>query len=197
VRCARAPRAGFTIVEVVVAVLLLAIVMVALFGTIMQVQRDYARQRDTIRAVETLRYVEGVITGLLRTAENNPRTMDSTLLRLDVNPLNRPAFDNIRVRADFNPADGDSNDPLEDVLLSAANDTLYVRWRAGAALEPLAYPVREMRFEYFSAGGVPLTTRAMADSAKRVRFRLAAPAGGALAPTTYRKDVWVFLRNRL
>jgi prepilin-type N-terminal cleavage/methylation domain-containing protein len=195
-RQSRGSRAGYTLVELMVAMVLLAVVMVALFGTIMSVQRDYSRQRDTMKASETLRYAEGVVSSVLRAAESNPRGIDSTLVRLDPNPLNRAAFDNIRVRADFNPADGDVNDPLEDVLLSTANDTLYVRWRASGPVEPLAYPVRSLRFDYYSATGVALTQRAQVDTAKRVKVTMTAPGNSKTPGGLYQKEAWVFLRNR-
>ena len=70
-----------------------------------------------------------------------------------VDPL-PPPFDTLRIVADFNPADADVADLLEDVLVYAVNDTLYVRWQAGAAVAPVAWPVRTLAFQFDSSGTV-------------------------------------------
>ena len=84
-------------------------------------------------------------------------------------------FDNIRVRSDFNPADGDIADPLEDALVYTSADTLYVRWRAGTPPQAVAYPVRSIRFEYFAADNTPIVTPALIPSAAKAKYTITAP----------------------
>ena len=42
-------------------------------------------------------------------------------------PDDNGVFDSVRVQADWNPRDGDLNDPYEDVLFVVANSTLWKR----------------------------------------------------------------------
>jgi hypothetical protein len=98
------------------------------------------------------------------------------------------------VVADFNPSDADVNDPLEDVQVWALNDTLFVRWQAGAAAAPVAWPVRSLLFQFDSSGTI-LATNAAARTATRVRVTLQAPRHARTAVLA-RRDTWVYLRNR-
>ena len=111
-----------------------------------------------------------------------------------IDPL-APPFTAIRVRADFNPVNGVTTDPLEDVQVSVANDTLFVSWQAGVAATPVAFPVRTLLFQYDSSGTVFNTNADVVRAARRVRVRIEAPRHSR---TTLlgRRDSWVYLRNR-
>jgi prepilin-type N-terminal cleavage/methylation domain-containing protein len=188
----RSLRAGFTLVEMLVTLGLLSVVMGTVTVMITRTQRDYVRQREVVQTQENLRTVELVVTRLLRTATVDPMSTNVGSVVLD--PLAHGAFDNIRVRSDFNPADGDVLDPLEDALVYTARDTLYVRWQAGAVPRPLAYPVRTILFEYFAADDTPILTQAQFANAAKVKYTLTAPvASGGYA--TKRRESWVFFRN--
>ena len=185
-------RAGFTLIESLIALGLLAVVGTALTSLVLGTQRDYIRQRERVGAEQTIRSVEALLTRVLRTARVDPRRLN--IGRLDADPLATGAFDNLRVRSDFNPVDGDVADPLEDVLLRVRNDTLLVRWQAGGVMEPVAYPVRSLRFFYHATDGTPLVTAAGAAAAKRVRIVITVP--GLEDPTLLRRrETWVYLRN--
>jgi prepilin-type N-terminal cleavage/methylation domain-containing protein len=186
-------RAGFTIVELLISLTLLAVVLGSLTGVIVSMQRGYIRQRETAATDASLRMAEATLATILRAAGADPRNAGLGLL--DPNPLAHALFDNVRVRADYNPADGDANDLLEDVQAWTLNDTLYVRWQAGGTGLPVAAPVRGMLFQYFAANGTMLTTPAQIVGATRVKVILIAPRHSrtnALA----RRDSWVYLRNR-
>jgi hypothetical protein len=123
----------------------------------------------------------------------NPRNMTGAgAPRID--PL-QPPFDTLRIVADFNPDDGDVNDPLEDVQVWALNDTLFVRWQAGAAAAPVAWPVRSLLFQFDSSGTILATNANVARAAKRVRVTLQAPRH-ARTTVLARRDSWIYLRNR-
>ena len=185
-------RSGFTLIESLIALGLLAVVGTALTSLVLRTQRDYVSQRERMQAEETIRSIESLLSRVLRTARVDPRRLN--IGRLDADPMGSGVFDNLRVRSDFNPVDGDVLDPLEDVLLRVRNDTLLVRWTALGLLEPAAYPVRSLRFFYHATDGTALTTTATAAAAKRVRIVITVP--GIEDPTLLRRrETWVYLRN--
>lgn len=188
----RPRRSGFTLIEVLVSITLLAIVSTALFGTVLRVQRSYAEQRDLVAARETLRGVEMLVTRVLRNGRANPYS--NGVGRIDVNPQGAATSNNIRVRSDYNPADGTVNGSLEDVLLYLSNDTLYVRWQAGAAVQPYAYPVSDILFEYFKTDGTQVTASPLAADVTRVRVTVLVPEAPG-SSSTIRRVAWVYLRN--
>jgi prepilin-type N-terminal cleavage/methylation domain-containing protein len=185
-------RSGFTLVESLIALGLLAVVGTALTSLVLSTQRDYVEQRERVQAEETIRSVEALLTRVLRTARVDPRRMN--IGRLDADPDNSGVFDDVRVRSDFNPVDGDVLDPLEDVQIRVLNDTLQVRWQALGSFQPVAAPVRSLRFFYHATDGTALATPATAAAAKRIRIVITVP--GIDDPTLLRRrETWVYLRN--
>ncbi len=188
-------RAGFTLIELMISLTMLAIVLGALTTSMVSMQRGYTRQRETARSEDALRNAEVVISSILRYAGANPLNMAGAgAPRID--PYD-PPFDTLRVVADFNPApDGDVLDLLEDVLVYAVNDTLYVRWQAPPAVAaPVAWPVRSVLFQYDSSGTVWATKVDAARAAKRVRITLQAPKHARTDQLATRTS-WIYLRNR-
>lgn len=187
-------RRGFSTPEMMVALVIATILFGGMTGAVVSLQQSHRYQRDAVRDEEALRAAERVITTALRTAGADPRR--AGLAVIDPDPLGHGVYDNLRVVADFNPVDGDGADLLEDVLIHVANDTLFVRWQAGGAPMPAAYPVRALRLRYFDRNQTALTTAAdVQASAVRVEFTLAAPADPATGIAREAKS-WVFLRNR-
>jgi prepilin-type N-terminal cleavage/methylation domain-containing protein len=185
-------RSGFTLIESLIALGLLAVVGTAITALVLSTQRDYVEQRERVQAEETIRSVESLLTRVLRTARVDPRRLN--IGRLDADPDGSGVFDDLRVRSDFNPVDGDVLDPLEDVQIRVVNDTLQVRWQAVGMFEPAAAPIRSVRFFYHATDGTALTTPATAATAKRVRIVITVP--GIDDPTLLRRrETWVYLRN--
>jgi len=183
---------GVTLVEMLVTLTLLSIVMAAVTGMVTRTQRDYTRQREVIRAQENVRTAELMLTRLLRTGGVDP--LSKGIGSIDIDPLAHGKFDNIRVRSDFNPADGDVLDPLEDALVYTARDTLYVRWQAGAVPQPVAFPVRSLLFEYFTADDTPITSQALIATAVKAKYTVTVPVKPDDA-TLKERVTWVHLRN--
>lgn len=192
-RAALKPRGGFTLLEMLIAMAVSSIVLAAFFGTVANVQKQYRGQRDSRMAEEALRTAEQVLRTVLQTAAADPRLTGQALI--DADPLNNGVFDNLRVKSDFNPADADFLDELEDVRVRLIADTMMVQWNSTGSFQPLVYPVRELLFEYFAADGTPLTTTATAGNAKSVRVTIAAPES-PVSNTLRRRQTWVFLQNR-
>ena len=191
--------AGFTILELIVAMVLLSAILAGLFGTITRTQRRYVEHKVNTRSHETLGMAEATMIRLFRSARADPTKATSfgigTTFKPGItpNPLNHATWDNVAVRSDFNPADGDFNDLMEDVQFSTASDTLYVRWQNGGATTPMAYPVRSLLFEYYSSGGVQITNPADVTGAARVKFTITVP-GKPGAPLVAR-TTWATVRN--
>ncbi len=184
---------GFSLLELVVSVLLLGLILGSLFSAVISVQQSFTRQQATLRSQEALRAGEMIIANILRTARADPN--DTGLGLLDPDPLTVGDYRYLRTRADFNPPDRDFNDPLEDVTVGVSNDTLYVRWQSGGGIQPLAYPVDSLLFEYFNDAGTALTTNAQVSGATKVRLTLVA-AEDPLSGSVERRVSWIYLRNR-
>jgi prepilin-type N-terminal cleavage/methylation domain-containing protein len=194
----RRARTGFTLVELLIVITMLSIVMLATSKIVLVVQRDFVAQRGMAAADDRIQNAEAIIQRVLRGARANPNGVVG-LASIHPDPLAHGSLDNIRVRSDFNPADSDVNDPLEDVSLYVSNDTMYVRWQAGAAAQPVAFPVRSLAFEYRKLDNTVVTTAAALDSTvKRVKYEITVPRDAASARSTtilVRRQGWVFLRN--
>ena len=184
---------GFTLVELLISITLLSVIMGAITGTVLSMQRGYIRQREVARTEDALRVAELTITRILQAAGSNPLNMTGAgAPRID--PLLAP-FDTVRVVADYNPVDGDVADLLEDMQVWVTGDTLYVIWQAGQAAVPVAFPVRSVLFQYDSAGTVLTVPARITNNATRVRVTLMAPRHSRTTALA-RRDTWVYLRNR-
>ncbi len=188
-------RWGFTLAEVLISLTMLAIIMGGVVSVMMSMQRGYIRQREVARSEDALRVAELTITRILQTAGSNPLNMAAGLATSPrVEPLTAP-FDTLQVVADFNPVNGVTTDLLENMMVYAVNDTLYVRWQSGGVAAPVAFPVRSLLFQYDSAGTILNDPVIIRRAATRVRITLQAPkdrSGNVLS----RRDTWVYLRNR-
>ena len=193
-RMPRQARAGFTLTELMISITLLAVVMGGITGTVLSMQRGYIRQREVARTEDALRVAEMTITRILQAAGSNPLNMTGAGAPRIAPDLLAP-FDTVRVVADYNPVDGDVADPLEDMQVWVAGDTLYVIWQAAQAAVPVAFPVRSLLFQYDSAGTVLTDPARITNNATRVRVTLMAPRHSRTT-TLARRDTWVYLRNR-
>jgi prepilin-type N-terminal cleavage/methylation domain-containing protein len=188
----RARESGFTILELIISMVLLGIMLAALFGTVTRTQQRYVEHRISTRSHETLGFVEQTMTRLFRSARADPKEVK--LSGIHPNPLGHITWDNVLIRSDFNPPDGDVDDMMEAVLVATANDTLFVRWQKNGAITAAAYPVRSIRFEYYSTGGVLMTNAVdIPTGAARVKFTITVP-GKPGAPLVTR-TTWASIRN--
>jgi prepilin-type N-terminal cleavage/methylation domain-containing protein len=186
-------RTGFTLAELMISITMLAIIMGGVVSVMVSMQRGYTRQREVARMEDALRVAELTTTRILQAAGSNPLNMTGAgAPRID--PLTAP-FDTLRVVADYNPVNGVVTDPLEDMQVWVASDTLFVIWQAGQAATPVAFPVRSLLFQYDSAGTVLTVPAAITRAATRVRVTITAPRHNR-TNVLARRDTWVYLRNR-
>ena len=183
-------RSGFTVIEMMVSMTLLVIVMGSVFGVMARSQREYAAQREVVRANETLQGVEILLTRVLKSGRADPQQLGIGLL--DPDPLGNGVFDNIRVVSDLN-GDGLTTGAMEDVEVRLEADTLWMRWQAGTTEQAVALEMAELEFQYFAMDGTELFTDAEAAVAARVKTTVAVrrPNGGGLL----RRESWTQIRN--
>jgi prepilin-type N-terminal cleavage/methylation domain-containing protein len=188
-------RSGFTLVEVMISMIMLAAIMGGVVSVMMSMQRGYIRQREVARSEDALRVAELTITRILQSAGSNPLNMPAgTVNSPRIEPFAAP-FDSLQVVADFNPVNALTTDLLENMMVYTTNDTLYVRWQFGGVAAPVAFPVRSLLFQYDSAGTILNDPVIIRRAATRVRVTLQAPRDNRTGNLA-RRDTWVYLRNR-
>lgn len=187
-------RAGFSIMEVMVAMAIFTVVMAALMSVVIGLQRRFVDQRERVRAQESLRVAQMTLGPLLRAAGADPK--NSGLTSVNVDPDNDGIFDDLRVKTDFNPIDGDVDDPLEDVHVYVASDTMWIRWQVGAAPQPLAWPIKSLMFEYYGNNGAKILPAIETVGATRARFIIESPRDIRTGQLERTEAWWVNMRNR-
>lgn len=190
----RRARSGFTLLEMVVTLVTVSLVVAAISGALVSTQRELNRQRDAMKHDDTVRSVEILLVRLLRNGRADPRGVGGTVAKINFNPQARPTWNNVRVRSDFNPADGNAAGDLEDVLVDHVGDTLFVRWRAGDATQRYAYPVKLFRLDAYRLDGTAVTDTTQSDQVKKVMLTIEVPKANSTTEVV-RRERWVFLRN--
>jgi prepilin-type N-terminal cleavage/methylation domain-containing protein len=194
----RRRRAGFTILELVISMTILSVVLGASTIMLLKVQQQYTSRRGVAGTTDQLRSIELTLMRLFQTARANPKNITAVAnLAMVVNPIGRSGstWDNVELRADFNPVDGTVNGNLENVRIELTQDTVFVRWKKGGTAEPIAYPVKELRFQFYRLDGTEITNvTAAGDSARRVRITIGLPVD-AQSAAIIRRETWLSLRN--
>lgn len=155
-RAVAAGPLGFSTLGMIVALTLLGLMLSPLLGTLLSAQRGFVANRERSRATSNVRYAHLALTRMMRLAGARP--LGGFVSAIDPDPLGDGAFNDVRLRADYNPPDGDTNDPNEDLVFYLRSDTMYVR--VGTAVdgeEPYLIGVDSLAFEYFDRDGLAIT----------------------------------------
>jgi|SRR5687767_5653812 prepilin-type N-terminal cleavage/methylation domain-containing protein len=110
-------EAGFTLVELLVASLVMTLVLGSAVGLATSIQQGYQSELDGAAVEQEARYALDWIARDLRSAGSNPYAVAGQFLVLDPNG-GADASDSVRVQADINPPDGDIADPGEDLTIT-------------------------------------------------------------------------------
>ena len=151
----RIGKAGFGTLAMIVALALLGFTLVPVLGTVVTAQRGFVKSREQARAAGSVRYAHLALTRLMRIAGSSPTGPE--IQGLDPDPLADGVFDDIRLRADYNPPDGDLDDPGEDLTFYLRGDTMFVRAGTDGAEEPYLIGVDSLAFAYYEWNGAPIT----------------------------------------
>ncbi len=149
---------GFSLVEMVITLAILAIVLGVVGQTVFRVQQSYLRTRTAVEGQNNARSALDLMTRLIRQAGNNPRNNPLVIpLRVQDNIAPVGRIDTIRIGSDWNPADGDALDPYEDVTfsLNAAAGQLMLREGAGLNL-PFLENINGFEILCFDGAGNPI-----------------------------------------
>lgn len=144
-------RAGFSTIGMIVALVLLGLLLAPMLGTILSAQHGFVESRDRARAAGSVRYAHLSLTRFIRLAGSSP--VGLPLPGIDPDPDGDGVFNDIRLRADYNPPDGDIDDAGEDLTFFLRADTMFVRSGGDGAEEPFLIGVDSLAFEYFDHNG--------------------------------------------
>ncbi len=152
-RCGDA--AGFTIVGMIVAFVVLGFVLSPLVRTLLTAQEGFVRSRQRTQTANSVRYAHLALTRYMRNAGSSPYLVP--IEGVDPDPRRDGVFDDVRLRADYNPADGDTDDPGEDLTFYVRADTMFLRSGGDGVEQPYLIGVDSLAFEYYDWNGVMIT----------------------------------------
>jgi type II secretory pathway pseudopilin PulG len=191
-RCGDA--AGFTIVGMIVAFVVLGLVLSPLVRTLLTAQEGFVTSRQRAQTASSVRYAHLALTRFMRNAGSSPYRLP--IEGVDPDPGADGVFDDVRLRADYNPADGDTNDPGEDLTFYVRADTMFMR-SGGADLEqPYLIGVDSLAFEYYDRNGIVITDPdRVTERAASARIVVRGRVGPAAKNSVRTLTGWVRLRN--
>ena len=155
---ASVPSGGFSTLGMIISLVLLGLFLSPLLGTVISAQRGFVTTQERARATGNMRYGHLALTRIMRVAGSSPST--TSVQAIDPDPDGNGNFDDVRLRADYNPPDGDTNDPGEDFTYFLQADTMFVRVGAAGTPQPYLIGVDSLAFEYFDRDGVEITDAA-------------------------------------
>lgn len=138
---------GFSLVEVLVVTVVLVIALGIATQIFVQGNAAYATQRAYDEARSNAGAALDMTVRLLRSADTIFPDPDGNL-----------AADSIRIVGDWNPRDGDTADPYEDVLFTTAGGILFKQEPADVAPVAFAERIGSITFTYRNSAGTLLPT---------------------------------------
>lgn len=138
---------GFSLVETLVVTVVLVIALGMATQIFVQGNTAYATQRAYDEARSNAAAALDMTVRLLRSAQTIVPDPDGNL-----------AADSIRLVGDWNPRDGDTNDPYEDVRFTVNGGVLFKQEPADAAPVAFAERIASIAFTYRNGAGALLAT---------------------------------------
>jgi len=185
--------AGFTIVGMIVAFVVLGFVLSPLVRTLLTAQEGFVTRRQRTQTAGSVRYAHLALTRYMRNAGSSPYRVP--IEGVDPDPRRDGVFDDVRLRADYNPADGDTDDPGEDLTFYVRADTMFMR-SGGGVEQPYLIGIASLAFEYYDWNGVVITDPdRVTDRAASARIVVRGRVGPADKPSARVLSGHVRLRN--
>jgi prepilin-type N-terminal cleavage/methylation domain-containing protein len=141
---------GFSLIEMLMVTVILGIVMGLVTQILGSIQLTYREQQQIITAQDNARATLDFMTRLIRMAGNNPNNI-ANLQAIHPDPDGNNQLDSIRVRADWNPADGALNDRYEDVIFTSGSGFVYTQEPSDAQPVQFAEGLGPVSFSYFDS----------------------------------------------
>jgi hypothetical protein len=139
----------------IVAFVILGVMLAPLLGTLMTVQKSFVWSRQRSQVAGSVRYAQLSLTRFMRIAGSNP--YGASFIAIDPDPRRDGLFDDVRLRADYNPADGDTDDLGEDLTFYVRGNTMFVRFGVDGVEEPYLVGIDSLAFEYYDRDGSVIT----------------------------------------
>jgi len=175
---------GFTLVELLVALMVAGLVLTATFGFLHQAQQSYLLAVARLEAQQSVRVALERMAREIQTAGFDPTGADFPAI-VD------PAPTSFTIQKDLS-GDGVIDDTGETVTYLLRGTTL--RRNAGGGAQPVIEGVQALAFTYLDADGAPTT---LPEQIRAVRIDLATRASPALnAPALVAMRTQVRFRNR-
>lgn len=149
-----ADRSGFSAISAIVYLTLVGLLMAPLVATVVNAEHGFVRSHEVGKTTGSARFAQLALTRYMRMAGSHPQ--GPRYAGIDPDPDGDGVFNSIRIRADYNPPDGDTDDAGEDQTFFVQADTLYMRAGLGTA-QPYLVGVDSLAFEYFDRDGNLLT----------------------------------------
>jgi prepilin-type N-terminal cleavage/methylation domain-containing protein len=170
----RKSERGFSLVELLSVMVILLTLITAVGMVVTAIQSSYSQ-----RKIRNEQFTDGVgainlMTTVMRAAGANT----------DLQAITPGGAANIRLRSDWNPADGNLSGQYEDISFYQAGNSLVMRNEASGAESTLLTEVSNLTFEYRDGSGA--TTGVPADiSYVKVSFQTGAQFPRAFTSTIY------------
>jgi type II secretory pathway pseudopilin PulG len=137
--------AGFTLLELLLTSGVVLVTLGIVSQIIVQSGSAYRAQEARLEARQQAASALDMIGRLVRQART-----------ITPDPDGNGIMDSIQIVADWNPRDGDNNDPYETITFTNSNGVILKREPTDAAPVPFADRVVSMRFAYRTPAGVTL-----------------------------------------
>lgn len=145
---------GFSLVELLIVTAVMIVVLGMIGSLMITTQRQYMSQQALIDASNNARVVLDLMLRLARVAGNNPEEISFEPIHPD--PDGNSQMDSIRLRADWNPIDGDTDDAYEDMIFSTSNGVLWIQRPSDDEPVEFVDRVESLTFSYKDSNGADI-----------------------------------------
>lgn len=149
---------GFSLVELLIVTAVMIVVLGMIGSLMITTQRQYMSQQALIDASNNARVVLDLMLRLARVAGNNPNPEDFSFEPIHPDPDGNSQMDSIRLLADWNPGDGDTDDAYEDMIFSTSNGVLWIQRPSDDEPVEFVDRVESLTFSYKDSDGADISS---------------------------------------
>jgi type II secretory pathway pseudopilin PulG len=155
--------AGFSLIELLVAMVIVIVIIGFVAGMITGIQREFNDQRPRMEALNNVSMAMDTVVRIVRMAGSKNASCTGLTLTplLPSAPAGSGVYNALQVQADWNPPDCSLSGVDEDVNFSVSNGIFYLD---AARSEPFAENIKAVRFKFYDSGNA-LITDAVTDAA--------------------------------